>query len=140
MSKVAIVTDSNSGITQAQALQLGISVIPMPFMFGDDPKTYYEDINLTRDEFFERQESDVRIVTSQPGPTDVLKLWNRLLEEYTVCFGSTRNAMFRLKENWGFLHTRFEGVDKLWKKLRKTTDLNEYKSLTAEIFHTLPLR
>ena len=82
MSKVAIVTDSNSGITQAQALQLGISVIPMPFMFGDDPKTYYEDINLTRDEFFERQESDVRIVTSQPGPTDVLKLWNRLLEEY----------------------------------------------------------
>ena len=48
--------------------------------------------------------------------------------------------MFRLKENWGLLHPRFEGVDKLWKKLRKTTDLEEYKSITAEIFHTLPLK
>ena len=77
------------------------------------------------------------------GGTDVAALeqfMNALLEEYTVAFGGSRNAMFRLKENWGFLHTRFEGVDKLWKKLRKTTDLNEYKSITAEIFHTLPLR
>jgi len=64
---------------------------------------------------------------------------NALLEEYTVAFGGSRNAMFRLKENWGFLHTRFEGIDKLWKRLRKTTDLQEYKSITAEIFHTLPL-
>ena len=47
--------------------------------------------------------------------------------------------MFRLKENWGFLHKRFDGVDKLWKRLRKTTDIAEYKSVTAEIFHTLPL-
>ena len=77
------------------------------------------------------------------GGTDVAALeqfMNALLEEYTVAFGGSRNAMFRLKENWGFLHTRFDGVDKLWKKLRKTTDLEEYKSLTAEIFHTLPLR
>jgi len=77
------------------------------------------------------------------GGTDVAALelfMNALLEEYTVAFGGSRNAMFRLKENWGFLHTRFEGVDKLWKKLRKTTDLTEYKSITAEIFHTLPLK
>ena len=77
------------------------------------------------------------------GGTDVAALelfMNALLEEYTAAFGGSRNAMFRLKENWGLLHTRFEGVDKLWKKLRKTTDLNEYKSLTAEIFHTLPLK
>ena len=60
--------------------------------------------------------------------------------EYTVSFGGARNAMFRLKENWGLLHPRFEGVDKLWKKLRKTTDLAEYKAITAEIFHTLPLK
>ena len=76
------------------------------------------------------------------GGTDVAALeqfMNALLEEYTSAFGGSRNAMFRLKENWGFLHTRFEGVDKLWKKLRKTTDLNEYKAITAEIFHTLPL-
>ena len=77
------------------------------------------------------------------GGTDVKALeqfMNALLEEYTVSFGGARNAMFRLKENWGLLHPRFEGVDKLWKKLRKTTDLEEYKAITAEIFHTLPLR
>ena len=77
------------------------------------------------------------------GGTDVAALeqfMNALLEEYTVSFGGSRNAMFRLKENWGLLHTRFEGVDKLWKKLRKTTDLTEYKAITAEIFHTLPLK
>lgn len=77
------------------------------------------------------------------GGTDVAALeqfMNALLEEYTAAFGGSRNAMFRLKENWGLLHTRFEGVDKLWKKLRKTTDLAEYKAITAEIFHTLPLK
>ena len=77
------------------------------------------------------------------GGTDVRALegfMNALLEEYTVSFGGSRNAMFRLKENWGFLHSRFEGVDKLWKQLRKTTDLGEYKRITAEIFHTLPLK
>ena len=77
------------------------------------------------------------------GGTDVKALeqfMNALLEEYTVAFGGSRNAMFRLKENWGLLHPRFEGVDKLWKKLRKTTDLEEYKAITTEIFHTLPLR
>ena len=63
---------------------------------------------------------------------------NALLEEYTAAFGGSRNAMFRMKENWGFLHTRFDSSEKLWKKLRKTTDLNEYKSLTKEILHTLP--
>ena len=64
---------------------------------------------------------------------------NELLEAYTEAFGGSRNAMFRLKENWGFLHSRFDGCDKLWKRLRKTTDLAEYKAITAEIFHTLPL-
>ena len=77
------------------------------------------------------------------GGTDVRQLeafMNELLEIYTAEFGGARNAMFRLKENWGLLHPRFEGVDKLWKKLRKTTDLEEYKAITAEIFHTLPLK
>ena len=62
-----------------------------------------------------------------------------LMEEYIVAFGSARNAMFRLKENWGFLHLRFEDTEKLWKKLRKTTDIDEYRSITSEIFQTLPL-
>ena len=62
-----------------------------------------------------------------------------LTEEYVVVFGSARNAMFRLKENWGFLRHRFEGSDQLWKRLRKTTDIAEFNSITAEILHTLPL-
>jgi len=62
-----------------------------------------------------------------------------LTEEYVTAFGSQRNAMFRLKENWGFLRCRFEGSDKLWKQLRKTTDFAEYQSVTAQILHTLPL-
>ena len=62
-----------------------------------------------------------------------------LTEEYVIAFGSARNAMFRLKENWGFLRHRFEGSDKLWKQLRKTTDIAEFRSITAEILQTLPL-
>ena len=64
---------------------------------------------------------------------------DELMEAYIAAFGSARNAMFRLKENWGFLHLRFDDTDKLWKKLRKTTDIDEYKAITNEIFTTLPL-
>lgn len=77
------------------------------------------------------------------GGTDVKALegfMNELMAVYEVEFGGSRNAIFRLKENWGFLHDRFEGCDKLWKRLRKTTDADEFKSISAEIFRTLPLR
>jgi len=64
-------------------------------------------------------------------------------EELTQCyieaFGGARNAMFRMKENWSLLRHRFEGSDRLWKQLRKTTDLNEYRAITSQIFATLPL-
>ena len=63
-----------------------------------------------------------------------------LMAVYEVEFGGSRNAIFRLKENWGFLHDRFEGCEKLWKRLRKTTDADEFKAVSAEILHTLPLR
>ena len=62
-----------------------------------------------------------------------------LLEEYAVVFGSRRNAMFRLKESWHLLCCRFENSEKLTKKLRKTTDYDEFKAITAQILHTLPL-
>ena len=65
---------------------------------------------------------------------------NELLSVYEVEFGGSRNAMFRMKENWGFLHSRFEGSDKLWKQLRKTTDVSEFKSLSTQILHTCPFR
>lgn len=64
---------------------------------------------------------------------------NELLEEYIIAFGGSRNAMFRLKENWHYLSCRFEGGEKLFKRLRKTTDIAEFRCITAEIFHTLPL-
>ena len=77
-----------------------------------------------------------------PGGTTVAALesfMDTLLEEYQIAFGSARNAMFRLKENWHLLAGRFEGSEKLVKRLRKTTDLEEYKFIAKEIFHTLPL-
>ena len=77
------------------------------------------------------------------GGTDKAALkgfMDELMAVYEVEFGGSRNAIFRLKENWGFLHNRFEGCDKLWKRLRKTTDAAEFKAITAEIFHTLPLK
>lgn len=63
-----------------------------------------------------------------------------LLEEYLVLFGGSRNAMFRLKENWSYLLPRFQDSEKLAKRLRKSTDLAEYRTIAAEIFHTLPLK
>ena len=78
-----------------------------------------------------------------PGGTDVTALerfYNALLEEYLTAFGGSRNAMFRLKENWRYLLCRFENSEKLGKRLRKTTDLAEYKSITTQIFHTLPMK
>lgn len=78
MPKVAVVTDSNSGITQKQALELGIQVLPMPFMIGEE--TFFEDINLSQEEFYQRLESGVNIGTSQPSPESVLNLWDELLK------------------------------------------------------------
>lgn len=80
MAKIAIVTDSNSGITQSQAEESGIYVLPMPFMINDE--TFYEDINLTQDRFYEMLTSGANIGTSQPSPEEVLNLWNKLLKEY----------------------------------------------------------
>ena len=65
---------------------------------------------------------------------------DELLETYLVEFGGSRNAMFRLKEHWGLLIHKFENTDKLWKALRKTTDLAEYRSLASQILHTLPMK
>ena len=63
-----------------------------------------------------------------------------LTDCYVEAFGGARNAMFRMKENWGFLRHRFEGSERLWKQLRKTTDLSEYHAITSEIFRSLPLQ
>lgn len=80
MSKVAVVTDSNSGISQELADKMGISVLPMPFTI--DGKEYFEGISLTQGEFYEYLKKDADIATSQPSPESVLNLWKELLKEY----------------------------------------------------------
>lgn len=80
MKKIAIVTDSNSGITQEQAGELGVFVLPMPFFINGE--MFLEGITLTQEDFYARLEEDADISTSQPAPADVMELWDRVLEEY----------------------------------------------------------
>ncbi len=80
MSKVAIITDSNSGITQSQGKELGIFVLPMPFFINEE--TFYEDINLTQEQFYEKLRGGADIHTSQPSPESVMQLWDEVLKDY----------------------------------------------------------
>ena len=80
MGKIAVVTDSNSGITQEQAKAYGIHVLPMPFFINDE--TYFEDISLTQEQFYERLEGNADISTSMPSVGSVTDLWDGLLQEY----------------------------------------------------------
>jgi len=84
--------------------------------------------------------ADPGMLSGGTGKAALEGFMGELMAVYEVEFGGSRNAIFRLKENWGFLHNRFEGCDKLWKRLRKTTDAAEFKAISAEIFHTLPLK
>ena len=80
MSKIAVITDSNAHITPQEAEKLGISVVPMPFTISDE--TFYEGINLTREEFYEKMESGASIATSQPSPSDVMSIWDEALKTH----------------------------------------------------------
>lgn len=80
MGKIAVVTDSNSGITQEQAEKLGIYVLPMPFYI--DEETYLEGINLSQEEFYVKLREEADISTSQPSPASVTELWDKVLREY----------------------------------------------------------
>lgn len=104
--KIAAATDSNSGITQDQAKQLGVHVLPMPFII--DGQMYYEGVDLTHEEFFRRMEEGADITTSQPSPGEVTDFWDKLLEEYDAVVyipmssglsGSCQTAML-LAENY----------------------------------------
>ena len=80
MKNIIVVTDSNSGITQSEAKELGIRVLPMPFTIGD--KEYFEEVTLSQEEFYIKLKDDEEIFTSQPSVASVLALWDELLEEY----------------------------------------------------------
>ena len=80
MSNIAIITDSNSGITQEEANRLNIGVIPMPFYI--DEQLYFEGVSLNAQEFYEKLQEDHEIKTSQPSPADLLYLWDEKLKDY----------------------------------------------------------
>ena len=79
MNKIRIVTDSNSGITQEEAKKLGVFVVPMPFLINGEE--YYEDINLTQEQFYVHLRGDASVSTSQPSVASVTELWDELLKE-----------------------------------------------------------
>ncbi len=80
MAKVAIMTDSSSGITQDEAMKLGVYVLPIPFMINE--KEYLEGVNLSQDDFYQMLNSDEPIATSQPTPDSILTMWDNILKDY----------------------------------------------------------
>lgn len=80
MKKVTVITDSNSGITQSEAKELGIRVVPMPFFVNGE--TFYEDISMNQEEFYDYLSQEAEVTTSQPSPETLTKLWDEVLEEY----------------------------------------------------------
>lgn len=78
--RTAIVTDSNSGITQQEAKDLGVFVLPMPFFINEE--LFYEDITLTQEQFYERLKEEADIKTSQPSPGEVMDMWDKVLKDY----------------------------------------------------------
>lgn len=111
MSKIAIVTDSNSGISQSQAQELGIRVIPMPFMINDE--TYFEEITLSREEFYKKLSDNADISTSQPSPESLITLWEELLKDNDEIIhipmssglsGSCQTAMMLAQDYDGKVH------------------------------------
>ncbi len=106
--KIAIVADSNSGVTQDEVKKLGIYVLPMPFMI--DGQIFYEGIDLSHEEFYRRMEEGADITTSQPSPKDVMEQWEQLLEDHDQVVyipmssglsGSCQTALMLAKEYEG---------------------------------------
>lgn len=79
MSKILVMTDSNSGITQEEGKSLGVKVLPMPFLMGG--QTYFEEIDFTQEEFYQKLGGEEDISTSQPSPESVTKAWDELLTQ-----------------------------------------------------------
>ena len=80
MSKVRIITDSNSGITVEAARELGVTVLPMPFSINEE--MYFEQESLTHEQFYEELAAGKDIMTTQPSPGQVMEIWDEALKEY----------------------------------------------------------
>lgn len=119
----------------------------IPLCFNGDIRTLY-DVSILQEEYPGLNAVMIgRGLIADPGMlvggTDIGTLesfLNALMDDYAVEFASCRNALFRMKENWAYLHDRFTGSDKLWKKMRKTTDAAEFRRLSAELLHTCPMK
>ncbi len=107
MSKIAIITDSNSGVTQQQAKELGIFVVPMPFRINDED--FYEDINLSQEQFYQKLADDATVSTSQPSPDSLMTLWDEVLKDFDEIIyipmssglsGSCQSAMMIANEEY----------------------------------------
>lgn len=108
MSKVAVITDSNSGITQEQADELGIFVVPMPVIVGEE--IYYEGIDMDRKQFYEKLSEDIDVSTSQPSPADVIKLWSDLLVSYeSIVYIPMSSGLSGSYQTSAMLANEFEG-------------------------------
>ena len=119
----------------------------IPLCFNGDIRTLY-DVSILQEDYPGLNAVMIgRGLIADPGMlvggTDIGTLesfLNALMDDYAVEFASCRNALFRMKENWVYLHDRFTGSDKLWKKMRKTTDAAEFRRLSAELLHTCPMK
>ena len=119
----------------------------IPLCFNGDIRTLY-DVSILQEEYPGLNAVMIgRGLIADPGMlvggTDIGTLesfLNALMDDYAVEFASCRNALFRMTENWAYLHDRFTGSDKLWKKMRKTTDAAELRDLSAELLHTCPMK
>lgn len=118
MKKIAVVTDSNSGITQEEAQKMGIYVLPMPFTI--DGNEYFEGINLTQEEFYEKLKGDADIATSQPSPHAILKLWDELLKECQQDAHSLLLIPGKHVRKRKLIHTTFKCICKSYSYLDRT--------------------
>lgn len=134
-----------SGQVDLEAFGYALSVSRNPLCFNGDIRSKAQALAVQR-RFPDIQSvmigrgllENPAMLTEHPAPEALEQMMTALLQQYTQVFDSSRNAMFRLKEHWSYLHRSFPGSDKLWKALRKSTDPAQFQDITAQIFHTLP--
>ena len=108
MGRIAIVTDSNSGITQEEAHELGVHVIAMPVIV--DEKTYFEGIDIDKKQFYKKLKDNIHITTSQPLPGDIIELWSDLLNSYdSIIYIPMSSSLSRSYETSVLLANKFSG-------------------------------
>ena len=124
MGKVAVVTDSNSGITQDKGKELGIRVFPMPFFINGE--LYLEDITITQEEFYQKLTNDADISTSQPAPGDLMDMWEEILQEYDeLVYIPMSSGLSAACENAMMLSKEYDGKVQLVKEGKGAQEIKE---------------